>query len=57
MKLSTITAPPATVYSRREWSEAKLRRMQLELNAGMLPRHEVATEINVVTSRLPPKGK
>jgi hypothetical protein len=37
MKLSTITAPPATVSSRREWSEAKLRRMQRELNAGMFP--------------------
>jgi hypothetical protein len=37
MKLSTITALPATVSSRRDWSEAKLRRMQRELNAGLFP--------------------
>jgi hypothetical protein len=37
MKLSTITAPPATAGSRRDWSAAKLRRMQQDLNAGAFP--------------------
>lgn len=37
MTLSTITAPPATVSSRHGWSEAKLRRMQRDLNAGIFP--------------------
>jgi hypothetical protein len=37
MKLSTITAPPATVSSRHGWSEAKLRKMQRDLNAGVFP--------------------
>jgi hypothetical protein len=44
---SPFTAPPTTTYSRRRWSEAKLRRMQRDLAEGMFPISSRTPEINV----------